>query len=61
MYFTLDEPGGPEPAPGPLLSEAAIHSFAAGMLVLISLDLVRLSAVGVPLQIGGALWEVTGY
>ena len=60
MYFALDEPRGPEPAPGPHLAEAAFHSLACGMLVLISLDLVRLSVVGVPLHIGGALWEVTG-
>ena len=33
MYFALDEPNGPEPAPGPTLLEAAINSFAAGMLV----------------------------
>ena len=33
MYFALDEPNGPELAPGPALAEAAINSFAAGMLV----------------------------
>lgn len=89
MYFSIDEPGGPHPAPGGSLLDAALHSLAAGMLVhasppprcpslptrslvdptlssstlivqvLLSLDLVRLSVVGAPLNIGGSLWEVT--
>jgi len=60
MYFAIDEPEGPKPAPGARLADAAINSFACGMLVLLGLDLVRLAVVGRGLSIGGKLWEVTG-
>jgi len=55
-YFSLDEPGG---APLEGLLGVSFHSLGAGMLVLILLDLTRLACAGVPLTIGGTLFEIT--
>lgn len=63
MYFALDEPGkvvGTWYRSATPLRDAATSSLAAGMLVLLALDVTRLAAVGVPLTIGGKLMEVTG-
>ena len=60
MYFAIDEPGVGAPTPAAALSEAAVSALGAGMLVLLLLDIVRLAAVGVPLTVGGLLFEVTG-
>ena len=60
VYFSLDEPRSWPPSPGVPLFEVAISSLAAGMLVLLLLDFTRLASVGVPLRIGGLLFEVTG-
>ncbi len=59
MYFAMDEPFASLPSPGNSLVEVATSALGSAMAVLMGLDLVRL-AVGVPLQIGGKLVEVTG-
>jgi len=58
-YFNLDEVGLP-PLEGAGLPGVAMSALGAGMLVLLLLDLTRLAATGVPLTVGGALWQVTG-
>ena len=62
VYFALDEPGkvvGPWYRSTTPLRDAAASALASGMLVLLFLDLTRLAAVGVPLHIGGKLFEIT--
>ena len=62
VYFALDEPGkvvGPWYRSATPLRDAVTSSLASGMLVLLLLDLTRLAAVGVPLHIGGKLFEIT--
>ena len=68
MYFAIDEPGGGGLAGlgaiggggGAGVGEAAVSALAAGMLVLLLLDFVRLAVVGAELRVGGLLYEVTG-
>ena len=64
VYFALDEPNelvgtAHRFITATPLRDAAVSSLASGMVVLLALDLTRLVAVGVPLHIGGRLWEVT--
>jgi cycloeucalenol cycloisomerase len=63
VYFFLDEERTPAKATSTIqaLVDAAASSLASGMLVLLLLDLTRLSVVGVPLHVGGKLVEATGY
>ena len=56
MYHALDEPDLRGPAS---LDDVAFSSLGSAMAVLLLLDVSRLF-LGVPLTIGGALWEVTG-
>ena len=56
VYHALDEPDLRGPAS---LADVAFSSLGSAMAVLLLLDVSRL-LLGVPLTIGGALWEVTG-
>ena len=58
VYYVLDEPGAPDLI-GRGLPAVAFSSLGSGMLVLILLDLTRLACTGIPLTIGGLLYEVT--
>ena len=56
VYHALDEPDLRGPGS---LADVAFSSLGSAMAVLLLLDVSRL-LLGVPLTIGGALWEVTG-
>ena len=56
VYHALDEPDLRGPGS---LADVAFSSLGSAMAVLLLLDVSRL-LLGVPLTIGGTLWEVTG-
>eukprot|EP00968_Pinguiococcus_pyrenoidosus_P000476 scaffold30_cov255-Pinguiococcus_pyrenoidosus.AAC.10 len=54
MFFLLDEPGYGRKK---TLYSTLVDACGAGMLILTSLDIVRL-CLGIPLTIPGTLWEL---